>query len=342
MTDTQPYLHWPPGLHRTDAGIWLQEDGQPVADEEVLTRVKALAIPPAWKHVWAATDASERVQARGVDSKGRVQYRYSQIATQAAAEDKYHHMLHFAEGLPGLRQKVLHDLRRRPQAPDASQVTALAVRLLDLGLFRVGTKRYATQNHTYGLTTLEASHVSVAGHQLLFDFVGKEHVRQTHTVQDPLAVRVMRKLLEHKVSATEPLFQTPAPNYQNIGSVSVNTYIHAVNGSGASAKMFRTWGATVIAAAVMAGAEHSSTKKHRDRSLYAFDAAAKTLGNTPTMARASYVHPKAIEVGDHPPLRAALEDAANRLGTKRVHEVFTDQHLQAAVLDSIRLRENPK
>lgn len=333
VSTLKPYLHWPEGLHRDPEGHWTETSGDPVTDADTLKRLGALALPPAWRHVWASKDPTARVQARGIDSRGRVQYRYSREAMERAAENRFDHMLHFAQTLPMMRAKVLASLRRRPPKPDADQVTALAVRLLDLGLFRVGTDRYVHDNHTYGLTTLEPSHVSVAGHVINFDFIGKEHLRQVHSVEDRHAASVMRRQLEALADAGRgPLFRTFVDPAHRVNSATVNTYIHSATGSAGSAKVFRTWGATVIAAAVMAGATHPAQKAHRDPTLHAYDAAAHVLGNTPTMARNSYVYPKAVEVGGTAKAKTVVEEAIARLGTSNVEKLFPDQTLQESIL----------
>lgn len=332
MSALKPYLHWPDGLHREADGQWIDSAGNPVSDRAALDRLNALALPPAWEHVWASEDPNARVQARGIDSRGRVQYRYSKEAVERAAANRFDHMLHFAGALPQMRAKVMTALARRPAKPDADQVTALAVRLLDLGLFRVGTDRYVHDNHTYGLTTLEPSHVNVAGPVINFDFVGKEHLRQVHSVEDRHAASVMRRQLQaHGDAAGGPLFRTFGDPSHRVDSTTVNTYIHAATGSAGSAKVFRTWGATVIAAAVMAGAAHPGGKSHRDPTLHAYDAAAHVLGNTPSMARNSYVYPKAVEVGGTTQAKTAVQEAISRVGTDNVERLFPDQILQESI-----------
>lgn len=328
----RPYLNWPPGLHRVAKDRWIDVDGEQITDEAVLGRLAALAIPPAWKHVWVAPDPKARLQARGIDSRGRVQYRYSDAAVRAAAADKFHHMVDFAGTLPDLRSEVAHQLRRRPKLPDAEQITALVVRFLDLGLFRIGTQKYAHENQTYGLTTLECQHVQVTGNKVTFDFVGKEHLRQKHAVEDATAARLTQKLLDaHSNKTGAPIFQTAGRNAQQIDSESVNSYIQSISGSNASAKVFRTWGATVIATSVAAGATFSPGKKHRDPALVAYDAAAHVLGNTPTMARDSYVHPRFMEIGATEEIRRAVESTCTATGSREAHHIFTDVDLQSAI-----------
>lgn len=333
---SDPYLHWPPGLRRIPGGKWVDDDGEPVTDPATLARVRALVIPPAWRYVWAALDPDQPIQARGLDSRGRVQYRYSAAHNEQAARHKFAGMLHFAGELPRLRAHVLTELRRRPAEPDGPQLTGLAVRLLDLGLFRVGTERYARGDHTYGLTTLLSSQVDVHGRRLDFDFVGKEHVQQQHSVVDTPAARIMKEQLGiREPEPTGPLFLTAGPDPHRIDSATVNSYIHAVSGAACSAKVFRTWGGTVIAAAMTGGARCAAARTHRDPALTAYDAVADILGNTPTVARGSYVHPAALTVGGSGPVRAAVAEAAERAGTDEVDRLFPDEGLQQAVREAL-------
>lgn len=334
-------IHWRPGYRRDAEGTWLGEDGAPVSDPVVLERLAKLAIPPAWGDVWAAPSPDDRVQARGVDSRGRTQYRYSPAATEQAARDKFTHMLHFASALPRLRELIQMRLSQPIENPDFRQVTALAGRFLDRGLFRVGSDRYVRDNDTYGLTTLRTNHVSVEGDIVTFDFVGKEHLRQHHEIEDGLAAQLTARLLElHEAQEDEGfhpyLLSVPASSgthgtIRRVRAATLNSYIHAATGAPATAKMARTWGGTVIAAAVAGGAHFESSKHHKDPSLTAYDAAAAVLGNTPRMARTSYVHPAALEVGTSQRVREAVAEAARARGTQEVHRLFFDPELQEAV-----------
>lgn len=325
------YLHWPPGFRRQPDGGWIDDDGAAVTDAATLARLRALVLPPAWQHVWVAPDPQAEIQARGIDSRGRVQYRYSVEHTELAARNRFHDMLRFAAGLPDLRADVAMQLRRRPAEPDAGQLTALAVRMLDLGLFRVGHERYVRDDHTYGLTTLTTDQVKVHDRQIRFDFIGKEHIRQIHSVTDPHAARIMnRQLAVRSADPTGHLFVIGADG-SRINSATVNTYLHSVGGAAASAKVFRTWGGTMIAASIMGGATLPGGRPHRDPASTAFDAAASVLGNTPAMARSSYVDPAALDIGGSADIRSAVAAAAQRAGTDHVDRVFTDPELQETV-----------
>lgn len=344
----------PPGLHRLSGGAsWVDEHGAAVTDQEVLARLRALRVPPAWTHVWAATDAESPIQATGIDSRGRTQYRYSAAAQTQAAAGKFDRLVEFAAALPRLRERIDLDLRVATGATGSSGrtegivVMAAVMRLLDRGLFRVGNERYARENHTYGLTTLRRTQVSLRGDTAVFDFVGKEHLAHHVSITDAASARVIRELLRQDRPPSENLFVTSDPPlWRHVDSASVNSYIHAHGAVSASAKTFRTWGATVAATAVSAGAAFApasapgsasaSASNRRSPNLRPFDAAAFLLGNTPAVARAAYVHPRAIEVGRSSDLKAAVAAAAAAAGTDHVLEILHDAHLQAAVYEGLR------
>ncbi len=326
----------PPGLHRlsTRPPGWADSQGAPVVDEAVLARLGALRIPPGWTHVWASADAASPIQATGIDSRGRTQYRYSAAALERSRANKFSHLLEFASSLPTLRHQVEKDLTSASpdEPPEGPVVAAAAVRLLDRGLFRVGNERYARENDTYGLTTLRRAHVNVERDTAVFDFIGKEHISHHKVVNDSTVAPVLRALLAQDCAPTQPLFATSAPpSWRRVDSTTVNSYIHTHGAVSASAKAFRTWGATVAAAAVAAGAVFSTTAHSRQERLKPYDAAARLLGNTPTVARAAYVHPDAVSVGGNDEVVTALETAIARQGSPLVEEVMHDPGLQAAV-----------
>jgi DNA topoisomerase-1 len=338
-----------PGMLRIDAraALWVDDSGAVVSDEPTLWRLRALAIPPAWTSVWASADPDHRVQATGVDARGRTQYRYASAATAFASDQKFDHMLAFADALPALRARVTHDLRAHDDVEpvSATRVIAAIVRLLERGLFRIGNERYARDNHTYGLTTIRRGQLSVAGDTVEFDFVGKEHLRHRITVVDRAAARVVRSLLERPGSSDDEVFVAGAGHPpRSIHSTEVNAYLHAHTGAPATAKVFRTWGATAAAAAIIAGAEpaHAAGVGASVRSTISLEsravmAAAELLGNTPTVARASYIHPSAFIVGGLGSVALAVDEAAARHGTRQVRVLFGDAAVQSAVLAGLRM-----
>lgn len=327
------------GLHRRNSPAtgWVDDEGAPVTDEGTLARLAALSIPPAWRDVWASPDPEARVQATGVDARGRTQYRYSTEAEQRASDHKFSELLLFGAALPELRTRVEQHLAAG--ADDATQAvhraTAAAVRLIDRGLFRVGTDRYARDNHTYGLTTLTPEHVRVSGAAIQFAFIGKEH-RPWHVVVDDAAVaRVLDRLIADAPRPDAPLFSVEAGGSRYVvGSAAVNAYIHGATTAPATAKTFRTWGGTAAAAAVTAGAVPPGGTRSARADLRAYDAAAELLGNTREVARRSYVHPSAIEAGRAAAVVAAVEALA-AAGSADLRTALGDDALVAAVVTEL-------
>jgi len=341
---TSPHMVRAAGFTRADR--WIGPDGADVEDEATLARLRALAIPPAWTHVWVSPDPGQAVQATGVDSRGRTQYRYSAAAREFADNAKFEHTMAFAAALPELRTRVAGDIARaEPRGavrPHASRSLAAIVRLLDRGLFRVGNERYARENHTYGLTTLRRNQLVIKGDAATFEFVGKEHKPHRITVADRDAVAVLRALTRQERDAEDVLFAYGRPPaWHHLDSAAVNAYLHAHTSAPATAKVFRTWGATVAVAAVSAGAAVSGAAAGKRRpDLRAFAAAADLLGDTVAVTRSSYVHPQALDAGTDAGVRAALDRAAGRAGTEDVRNLFSDEELQTAVLRALtgRLR----
>jgi DNA topoisomerase I len=334
-----PRAFRPLGLHRITArpDKWVDETGGSVDDPAVLERLRRLAIPPAWVDVWASADANASVQATGVDQRGRTQYRYSPAARDLASDYKFARMTLFAAALPALRLQVSHDLARYRQDPlGARVVTAVIVRLLERGLLRVGNDRYARDNHTYGLTTLRRNHVDTRGSTITFHFIGKEHLPHTVTVHGQVTAKIVGALVGATDNDAQPIFAvTGEHGAHHVTSAAVNAYLHAHTQAPASAKVFRTWGATVAAVAVLAGAEPPADVSARSRERLAVGAAATLLGDTASVTRSSYIHPAWINVGHSDLVAAAVAESSDRVGTRAVADLFTDPGVQAAVLSGI-------
>jgi DNA topoisomerase-1 len=306
-------------------------------DPAVLERLRQLVIPPAWVDVWASPDANASVQATGVDRRGRTQYRYSPAARELANDQKFSRMTMFAAALPELRLQVERDIARYRRDPfDAPVVTAAMVRLLERGLIRVGSDRYARDNHTYGLTTLRRNHVDTRGSTITFHFIGKEHLSHVVTVRDQPTARVVGALTSAASDDAQPIFAVRNEHgTHHVTSATVNAYLHAHTRAPVSAKVFRTWGATVAAVAVLAGAEPQADVSARSRERLAIEAAASLLGDTAAVTRSSYIHPAWIDVGRSDLLAAAVARSSARLDTSAVASLFTDPEVQAAVLTGI-------
>jgi DNA topoisomerase-1 len=331
----------PAGLHRDNAPTlgWFDDSGAPVTDEHQLSLLRALHIPPAWRDVWASPDPQTKVQATGVDARGRTQYRYSTVAQQQAAEQKFANLLPFGNALPQLRTQVdwhLSFLTEDTAAHRVKRATAAAVRLIDKGLFRVGSDRYARDNHTYGLTTLTRDHVRVSGDEIQFTFVGKEHRPWNLVIEDEQVAEIVAELLSG-ASDDVPFLAVPSADGGRyvVNSAAVNSYIHGATSSPATAKTFRTWGGTAAAAAVSAGASPPITMRSSRADLIAYDAAAHLLGNTRAVARHSYVHPRAIEAGQASAVSSAISESTVAAGTGDVRVLLRDDAVVSALVDEL-------
>ncbi len=286
-----------PGIARvrTSEGFaYLDASGAQVSDTETIQRINGLAIPPGWNSVWISPDPLGHIQATGVDSRGRTQYRYHQLWREQRDEQKFAHMLRFADALPRLRAATLRDLRHRQL--DRGRVAASAVRLIDLGLFRLGGERYAELDHHYGAATLEKRHVSVRRDGLVFDYVAKEGKRRDITVHDP-AVRPTVRALARSDNGLAALFcfVDPGSQWRPLHSHDVSAYVAEHAGGHFTAKEFRTWNATVLMALLLATADLPASARAARLVINAsVRGVADWLGDTPAVARASYIDPRLI------------------------------------------------
>jgi DNA topoisomerase I len=285
-----------PGIirERISGGFRYQDpSGAEVTSPETLHRIASLRIPPAWKDVWISTDPQGHIQATGVDSRGRTQYRYHQVWREQREVQKFAHMLRFADALPTLRSATIRDLGRRRL--DRDRVTAAAVRLIDLGLFRIGGEKYAELDHHYGATTLQKRDVKVTRDGVAFDYIAKEGKRRTITITDDAVGSVVRVLLRSD-STSDSLFSFPDGNtWRPLRSHEVSSYIATRAGGHFTAKEFRTWNATVLMALLLANADPAPTARSRKSIVTAsVRGVADWLGDTPTVARASYIDPRVI------------------------------------------------
>jgi len=287
-----------PGIRRRRQGkgfTYLDPDGERVREPEVTTRIAELVIPPAWEDVWICPYPGGHIQATGIDQRGRKQYLYHPKWRERQDLQKFRDMVEFARGLPAMRERVEADLATDDLSKD--HVLACAVRLLDRGLFRIGTEDYAVTNETYGLATMKKAHVAVQGDALLFDYPAKHAKRQVRQVVDPEVTAVVRKLKARRGGLDELLAYKQNGRWRDVKSADINEYLKAASGLDVSAKDFRTWGATVLAAVTLAAshpAEMSPTKRKR-LIAHAVRHVAYYLGNTPAVARASYIDPRVFD-----------------------------------------------
>jgi DNA topoisomerase IB len=270
-------------------------DGSPVKDPEEILRIKALVIPPAWRDVWICTDPLGHLQATGVDAAGRKQYLYHPRWRELRDREKFDHMVDFASALPRLRKRLIRDLRGHEL--DAQRVLACAVRLLDVGLFRIGSEEYADEEGGVGLATVERSSVRVEEHQVVFDYLGKSGVRRVQAVQDPLAREVVQALKRRRSGGDQLLAYRDGRRWQRVRSEQINDYLKAQMGEEYSAKDFRTWNATVLASVSLAadGRDAKSARARKRAINGAVRGVAEVLGNTPAVARRSYIDPRVID-----------------------------------------------
>jgi DNA topoisomerase-1 len=292
---TRSDLHGPGIIReRSSGGIrYYDASGAEVTNPETLHRIGALGIPPAWKDVWISPDPLGHIQATGVDSRGRTQYRYHQVWREQRDVQKFAHMLRFADALPALRSATVRDLGGRHL--DRDRVTATAVRLIDLGLFRIGGEKYAELDHHYGATTLRKHDVTVTRDGVAFDYIAKEGKRRTITVTDH-AVRSVVRALVSSDNMSDSLFSfQDGDTWRPLRSHEVSSYIAIRAGGHFTAKEFRTWNATVLMALFLANADPAPTERSRKSAVNAaVRGVADWLGDTPAVARGSYIDPRVI------------------------------------------------
>jgi DNA topoisomerase IB len=290
-----------PGITRRRAGkgfTYRDEDGNRVDDPDVVDRINALAIPPAWTDVWICPDPQGHIQATGYDVKGRRQYRYHDQWRARRDREKHDRMLELARALPRLRERLARDLAGEGVGRD--RVLAAAVRLLELGLFRVGGEAYV-EDGSYGLATVRKGHVRAVRGELRFDYPAKSGKRRIVTIGDPDVAEVVRALKRRRRGGPELLaYKDERGRWVDVRSTDINEYLQDALGPGFSAKDFRTWAATVLAAVALAAEEAqadddpSESQRRRAVARVVKDVAHQ-LGNTPAVARGSYVDPRVIE-----------------------------------------------
>jgi DNA topoisomerase I len=285
-----------PGIRRrrTGAGFSYQDaSGARITDSGHLDRIRALAIPPAWTGVWICPDPRGHLQATGRDARGRKQYRYHSGFRAVRDARKYDRMARFGRALPAIRRRTDQDLSG--SGLTRHKVLAAVVQLLKRTLIRIGNEEYARANGSYGLTTLRCRHVRIAGATLHFDFKGKGGRQHVLEVNDRRLARVVSRCQE---LPGQELFQYADEHGERhtIGSGDVNDYLQAITGEDFTAKDFRTWSATVLAARALRQLHHWSSTRHATRHLnLAVDAVAERLGHTRAICRRSYVHPVVID-----------------------------------------------
>jgi DNA topoisomerase I len=268
--------------------------GTRIDDEETLERIRALAIPPAWEEVWICPDPFGHIQATGLDAAGRKQYRYHDRWELRRATRKYAAMREFARELPRLRRAVSRDLGL--EGMPRERALACAVRLLDLGFFRVGGEEYAETNESYGLATIRRRHVALSDGEMVFDFPAKSGQRRVQSIRDPEAIAAVEAMRRRRSGPEDLLAYREDGGWHDVRSTDVNAYLQEKIGEGFSAKDFRTWSGTVLAAAALADEPKPKSEAAAKRTVAAaVESVAAALGNTPAVCRRSYIDPRVFD-----------------------------------------------
>jgi len=319
-----------PGIRRRRRGKgfeYLDDGGRRITERQVLDRIRALVIPPAWEDVWICPHPAGHIQATGVDAAGRKQYRYHALWRERRDRQKFDSMIEFARSLPRLRMRIEQDLAL--EGLPRGRVLACAARLLDRGFFRIGCEDYAEENDTYGIATMQRRHVAVEGDEVTFDYESKGGHRRVQSIGDAVVAEVVRALQRRRGGGDELLAYKSGERWVDVKSGDVNRYVKEATGGDFSAKDFRTWSGTVLAAVAlavsgMAAGSRGSRKRAKTR---AVKEVARYLGNTPAVCRASYIDPRVFDRFDGgltiggvlpelaedtsawPEMRGAVEDA---------------------------------
>ncbi len=330
-----------PGIRRRGRGKgfeYLDADGDRIEDPDEVARIRELGIPPAWKDVWICSAANGHLQATGVDAAGRKQYLYHERWRLRRDAEKFDDMVRFARALPRLRDQVDDDLDG--DELDRTRVLACAVRLLDRGFFRIGSEEYTVQNASYGLATMCKRHVTLGEDgEMVFDYPAKSGQRRVQAVVDPKVSEVVTALKRRRSGGEELLAYKEGRRWHDLRSEDINAYLKDATSEDFSAKDFRTWNATVLAAVALAvSGPVAATPAGRDRAIVrAVKEVAHYLGNTPAVCRASYIDPRVFDayrgglvIGK--PLQEALDGEDGELP---IHH----RALEEGVLDLINERE---
>jgi DNA topoisomerase I len=325
-----------PGIRRRRAGtgfVYLLPGGARLANRHVIRRLKALAVPPAWTDVWLCPFADGHIQATGRDAKGRKQYRYHQAFREMREGAKFEHMFAFAEALPTIRATVAKHMAQRGLSRE--KVLATVVHLLEATLIRVGNDDYARRNKSFGLTTLKNRHVAIEGSEIRFRFVGKSGKQWSLKLRDRRVANVIRACQE--LPGQDLLrYADEDGRLHVVTSGDVNSYLKEISGEDVTAKDFRTWAGTVLAALALREAEIFETLAEAKRNLKAAIAAVSArLGNTPTICRKCYIHPEVMSAYLEGKLLLEIEAEVE---SELVDELARLQPEEAALLTLLRAR----
>jgi DNA topoisomerase I len=325
-----------PGIRRRKAGkgfAYFLSSGARLANPHILRRLKALAVPPAWTDVWLCPSADGHIQATGRDARGRKQYRYHAAFREMRESAKFEHLFAFAEALPAIRMKVAEHMAQRGLVRE--KVLATVVHLLETTLIRVGNDDYAKQNKSYGLTTLKNRHVAIDGSEIRFRFTGKSGKQWSLKLRDRRVAKIIRACQELPGQELLRYFDESG-KLRAVTSSDVNAYLKEITGQEVTAKDFRTWAGTVLAALALKELEIFKTIAEAKRNLRATIAqVALRLGNTPTICRKCYIHPEVLKTY----LAGKLElEVKEEIESEAVEEFGLLRPKEAALLAMLRAR----
>ena len=321
-----------PGITRRRAGkgfVYVDPHGKTITDDQTLVRIHSLVIPPAWENVWICPSPRGHLQAVGLDARGRKQYKYHEKFRQIREETKYERMLEFVAALPKIRRRVRRDLRKHGLPRE--RVLAAVVRLLETTLIRVGNEEYANQNKSYGLTTIHNNHAKVRGSTIHFRFRGKSGVEHEIDLEDARLARIIKKCQD---LPEQELFEYLDDDGQrrDVTSSDVNAYLKEISGQDFTAKDYRTWAGTVLAALALQEFESFDSQAQAKRNVVAaIERVAKRLGNTKAVCRKCYIHPHIIESYMDGSLIENLRKKAQKM-LKPMHELHPQEAAVLALL----------
>jgi DNA topoisomerase I len=323
-----------PGIRRRKRGknwVYSYDDGRICKEDETLNRIRKLVLPPAWKDVWISPHENGHLQATGIDTMGRKQYRYHSQWNELRNETKFFRMIHFAESLPKLRKQLELDI----QLPEWNQrkVTAIAVKLLEQTFMRIGSSAYEKLYGSFGLTTLHNNHVKINGSSIKFEFKGKKGVYQNIELSDKKLAKLLRKC-KHIPGQELLQYYDESNNRHSLDSGMVNEYIKEITGSDFSSKDFRTWAGTLAALSAfreIGGFE--SVNEAKKNIVRAVDYVSARLGNTRTVCKKYYIHPGVISYYEEGELNRILTSA--RPSPRRNLNLSGDEHLMISLLKKL-------
>ena len=321
------------GIRRRRRGkgfFYTNSRGKKLRDAATLTRIATLVIPPAWEDVWICPDPRGHIQAVGHDQRGRKQYRYHPRWRAARDETKYEHLIDFGKALPKIRQQVRRDMRK-PGLP-REKVLATVIQLLEITLIRIGNEEYAKTNHSIGLTTMHNKHVEVTGGTMHFEFCGKSGVEHAIDLEDRRLAKIV-KACQHLPGHELFQFVDADRTRHTIGSDDVNAYLQATAGKEFTAKDFRTWAGTVLAAMALQEFEPFDSEAQAKRNVVAaVESVAKKLGNTKAVCRKCYIHPEVLNVYLSGTLVKSLKSHVGREIKSSPHALWPEEAAVLALL----------